>query len=53
MLVFESSDFRYFHARVEVDWYIQVRYHLPENIVFWLVVIQQRIYIANSSAKRY
>ena len=44
MLVFKSSDLRNFHAWVEVNRDIQIRYHLPENIVFWLVVVQQRIY---------
>ena len=44
MLIFESSDFRYFHTRMEVDRHIQIRYHFPEDIVFWLVVVQQRIY---------
>ena len=33
---------RYFHARVEINRHIEIRCHLPENIVFWLVVVSVR-----------
>ena len=39
MLVLESEYFRYVAAWMEVNRHIQICDHLPENIIFWLVVV--------------